>query len=61
MKPPSLPSRYALLAGFGLLLTLLVGVSVLGATRAVQSNRELQSIISEQDVKAGLVSTIFRL
>ena len=53
--------RRALLAGFGLLLALLVAVSVLAVTRTEQTNRSLERIIQSQDVKTGLISTMFRI
>ncbi len=61
MKRFSLPSRYTLLAGFALLLSLVVGVSVLGVIREDRINGQLQSIVREQDVKAGLVSRMSRI
>ena len=61
MKLAALSARSALLVGFGVLLTLLIGVSVLGLMRTEQVNRRLQSIIYEKDVKTGLVSAMFRL
>jgi diguanylate cyclase (GGDEF)-like protein/PAS domain S-box-containing protein len=60
VKFSSLSSRYALLAGFGVLLALLVGASVLGLARTEQVNSRLQAVIFEQDVKTGLISTMFR-
>jgi diguanylate cyclase (GGDEF)-like protein/PAS domain S-box-containing protein len=60
MKWPALSSRYALLGGFAMLLTLLAAVSVFGLTRTEQVNIRLQRIIQQQDVKTGLISTVFR-
>jgi len=56
----ALSSRYALLAGFSLLLALLVAVSVVGVTRTEQVNRHLQATIQEQDVKLGRIAAVFR-
>jgi len=58
---PPLPSRYALLVVFGVLLVLLVVVSVLGLTRTEQVNGRVQAIYQAQDVKTDFVITIFRI
>ena len=57
----SLSSRYALLAGFSLLLALLLGVSVLSIARTEQVNRRLQDVINEQDTKTKLVAAMLRV
>ena len=61
MSLNSRSTRRLLPAGFGLVLALLVGVSVLAVTRTEQTNRRLQAIVHEQDVKTGLMSTMFRI
>jgi diguanylate cyclase (GGDEF)-like protein/PAS domain S-box-containing protein len=61
MKSSSLLSRYALLAGFGVLLALLICVSVLGFTRTEHANRRLQQAVHEQEAKTGLVSRMFSI
>jgi diguanylate cyclase (GGDEF)-like protein/PAS domain S-box-containing protein len=60
MKLSPLSSHYALLGAFGLLLALLLAVTVLGLTGTEQVNRRVQTLIAEQDAKAGLVSTLSR-
>ena len=59
MTPSSLPSRYALLTGFAVLLASLVVVSVLGFTRNEQANRRMQQVVYEQELKTSLVSRMF--
>jgi diguanylate cyclase (GGDEF)-like protein/PAS domain S-box-containing protein len=54
-------SRPVLLGGFALLLALLVAVAAFGVSRIGELNRGLQSIIYEQDLKTGLVATLFRI
>jgi diguanylate cyclase (GGDEF)-like protein/PAS domain S-box-containing protein len=61
MKLPLQSSRPVLLAGFAVLLALLVTVAVFGVTRIGHVNRSLQSIIYEQDLRTGLVATLFRV
>ncbi|MGZ5154131.1 MAG: MCP four helix bundle domain-containing protein, partial [Burkholderiales bacterium] len=61
MKSSSLLSRYALLAGFGVLLALLICVSLLGFTRTEHANRRLQQAVHEQEVKTSLASSIFSI
>ena len=61
IRLPPVPSRYALLAGLGVLLILLVAVSAFGLTRTDQINRRLQTSMQEQDAKTGLVSALFRI
>ena len=61
MKWAPASSRYALLAGFSLLLALLLGVSVLGLARTEQVNRRLHVLIEEQDAKSKLVASMLRV
>jgi diguanylate cyclase (GGDEF)-like protein/PAS domain S-box-containing protein len=57
----SFSSRYTLLAGFSLLLALLLGISVLGIARTEQVNRRLHDVIEEQDAKTGLVAVMLKV
>ncbi|HEX2829415.1 MAG TPA: EAL domain-containing protein [Burkholderiales bacterium] len=57
----SFSSRYTLLAGFSLLLALLLGISVLGLARTEQVNRRLHDVIEEQDAKTRLVSVMLNV
>jgi diguanylate cyclase (GGDEF)-like protein/PAS domain S-box-containing protein len=59
MTPSSLPSRYALMTGFAVLLASLIVVSVLGFTRNEQANRRMQQVVYEQELKTNLVSRMF--
>jgi diguanylate cyclase (GGDEF)-like protein/PAS domain S-box-containing protein len=61
VTPSSLPSRYALLTGFAVLLASLVVVSVLGFTRNEQANRRMQQVVYEQELKTSLVSRMFSI
>ena len=61
MKTSSSSARRALLAGFGVLLALLIGVSALALMRTDHVNRRLHEIAHEQEVKTGLLSAMFRL
>src|SRR4051812_39349554 len=54
-------ARYPLIAGFTLLLALLIGVSAVGVTRNEQVNGRLQALIAEQHVKSGRVSEMVRI